>query len=163
MSVIGYKCFNEDLTNRYGKKFSIGKIYIAKGTIKFGNNGNGFHLCKNIEDTFRYFDAMKDKISICEVKGSGEIVKFDDDYYGYHDMYAVEQLEIIKMLSHDEIVNIGLNLNSLRAERFVSGIKLNKKDIQKFKNKYKNEIRVLNAIAYYQEGNLKVYSRSRGV
>ena len=35
--------------NNYGKKFSVGKIYITSGTIKFGNNGNGFHLCKNIE------------------------------------------------------------------------------------------------------------------
>ena len=27
--VVGYKAFNKDLTNRYGKKFEIGKIYIA--------------------------------------------------------------------------------------------------------------------------------------
>ena len=50
MEVIGYKCFNEDLTNSYGKKFAIGQIYITTGALKFGNNGNGFHLCKNIED-----------------------------------------------------------------------------------------------------------------
>lgn len=163
MSVIGYKCFNKDLTNRYGEKFSVGKVYVAKGAIKFGNNGNGFHLCKNIEDTFRYFDAMKNQISICKVKGSGKIEKFDDDYYGYNDMYAVEQLEILKNLSYDEIINIGLNLDTLRAERFVSGIKLNNEDIQKFKDKFKNDIRVLNAIAYYQEGDLEVYSRNRGI
>lgn len=27
MEIIGYKCFNEDFTNRYGEKFEIGKTY----------------------------------------------------------------------------------------------------------------------------------------
>ncbi len=60
--MIGYKCFNSDLTNRYGSKFEVGKTYHAKGDIKFGNNGNGFHMCKNMEDTLRYFDAFNDNV-----------------------------------------------------------------------------------------------------
>ena len=44
MAIIGYKCFDKGLINKYGKKFSVGKIYIMLGTIKFGINGNGFHI-----------------------------------------------------------------------------------------------------------------------
>ena len=33
----GYKCFNADFTNQYGKKFEVGKIYTATGKIKFKN------------------------------------------------------------------------------------------------------------------------------
>ena len=53
--IYGYKCFNSDMTNRYGKKFELGKVYSTDGKVKFGNSGNGFHFCKNIEDTLRYF------------------------------------------------------------------------------------------------------------
>ena len=74
MEIIGYKCFNKDLLNRYGKKFRLGKIYITEGSIKFGNSGNGFHLCKNMENTFRYFDAMNENVDICKVRASGVIV-----------------------------------------------------------------------------------------
>ena len=45
----GYKCFNKGLINRYGKKFEVGKIYHQDGDIKFGINGNGFHMCSNLE------------------------------------------------------------------------------------------------------------------
>ena len=62
--MLGYKCFNENLINRYGTKFEIGKIYHANGNIKFGNKGNGFHLCKNLEDTLRYFKSFNYKINI---------------------------------------------------------------------------------------------------
>lgn len=71
MSVIGYKCFHEDLTNRYGIHFKVGHIYFAQDLVQFGNFGNGFHLCKNMEDTLRYFDAMNQAVCICKVKGSG--------------------------------------------------------------------------------------------
>ena len=50
MEVKGYKAFNKGLTNRYGRKFEIGKQYSLDGKISFGNDGNGFHFCKNIEE-----------------------------------------------------------------------------------------------------------------
>ena len=76
--IIGYKCFNKGLTNRYGYKFEVGKEYIRTGEIKFGNNGNGFHFCKNIEDTFRYFNAMEEEVEICLVIGHGTYEKYED-------------------------------------------------------------------------------------
>ena len=96
MAIVGYKCFNKDLINRYGKKFEVGKIYIASGILMFGNKGNGFHLCKNIEDTFKFFDTSNKDICVCKVTGSGNIIKYDDEDTEYFDMYCVEEIKIEK-------------------------------------------------------------------
>lgn len=156
MEIKGYKCFNKDFTNRYGVKFSVGQIYVASGIIKFGNNGNGFHLCKNIEDSFRYVDTTN--FVVCEVIGSGEYVEYSDEYNGYYDMYSVEKLEIIKELSREEIIDIGLNLHPVRAQRFLSTLKLTEEEIDIFKTKFKNNKNIMNIIAYYQEGNIDIYN-----
>jgi len=159
MEILGYKCFNKDLMNSYGKKFSVGKIYVALGTIKFGICGNGFHICKNIEDTFRYFDSSKNDICVCEVIGSGDIAEGFDEYNGYFDMYSVEKLEIIKQLTREELIEIGLNLHELRALRFVSTLSLTQNEVNLFKEKFNNCKDILNAIAYYQENDKEVYNR----
>lgn len=152
--VIGYKCFNEDMTNRYDKKFEVGKTYSAEGEVSFGNEAKyGFHMCQNMEDTFRCFDAIDDSISICLVKGSGQIVENEDNYYGYYEMYSVETLEILKKLSREEIISYALNLHDLRVERFISTFKLNSDEIEIFKEKFKNNERVLQYIEYYQLNN----------
>ena len=99
MEVRGFKCFKSGLINLYGTKFEVGKLYIMPGAIKFGLDGNGFHLCKRMEDTLRYYDAMHEEVDICEVVGSGKISESFDEYYGYYDMYAVSKLEILKKLT----------------------------------------------------------------
>lgn len=159
MEIIGYKCFNKDLTNNYGRKFEVGKIYIAPGIIKFGISGNGFHLCRNLEDTLRYYPAKEKDVSVCLVKGSGNYQKHDDEYYGYYDMYSFEKIEILKKLTREEIIKICLNLCEIQVIKFISTFKLTEKEIEKFKEKYKDKIRVLDAIAYYQENDFKVYEK----
>lgn len=156
--ILGYKCFKKDLTNRYGTQFEVGKTYQISGQIKFGNNGNGFHLCTNLEDTFRYFDTFSEDVCICEVKGLGENIIYNDEYYGYYDMYAVEKIEIIRIISREEIIKLGLNLIDIRAIRFIQGYKLTNEEINLFKEKFKNFPNILKAIAYYQEGNLNIYN-----
>ena len=151
--------FDKNLINHYGKKFEVGKIYIAKGAIKFGTKGNGFHMCKNIEDTFRYFDTTKKDIQVCKVIGSGNIVEYNDEYHGYYDMFAVEKIEILKLLRREELINIGLSLNELRAKRFVSSLSLTKEEIELFKEKYKEKNLVMKAIAYYQKNDKDAYNR----
>lgn len=157
MEVMGYKAFNRDLTNRYGKKFEVGKIYVAPGIIKFGTDGNGFHLCKNIEDTFRYYDSKN--MTICKVVGSGQIEEGIDHYNGFYDMYVVEKLEILKELKRIEIIQEGLKLNEIRAERFVSLFNLTKEEIILFKEYFKKSINVLDAISYYQEEDKYIYHK----
>lgn len=160
MEVIGYKCFNEDMTNRYGKQLEVGKVYTALGDVEFGNDAlHGFHMCKNMEDTFIYFKSKEEDVSICLVKGTGKIVTAEDDYKGSYDMYSVENLEILKKLSREEIIDYGLNLHSFRAEKFVRDFKLNDDEIEMFKEKYKNDYGVLQYIDYYQLNNKEAFNR----
>lgn len=153
----GYKCFYKDLINSYNTKFEVGKTYKTIGNIKYGTAGNGFHICKNIEDTFRFFDTFNKEIDICEVKGYGKIVTYEDNYYGYYEMYAVEKLEIIKKLTKEEIIKIGLNLPEIRLLRFIQGYKLNQNEIELFKNKFYNNQIIIKYIAYYQENNKDIF------
>ena len=158
MHYYGYKCFNKDLTNRYGNKFEIGKIYEKGENIKFGNDGHGFHFCKNLEDTLRYFPANEEEIAICYVRGFGNINTYEDEYYGYYDMYVSQKIEIIKKLTREEIINYALNLYSERAIRFIQLFKLNSEEIKLFKEKFKNDINVIKAILYYQLNDKDVYN-----
>lgn len=155
----GFKCFNSDLTNRYGVKFEVGKTYRIDGKITFGITGNGFHFCKNIEDTFRYYDTFNDDVCVCQVTGNEKYLTYSDDYYGYYDMYSVEYLTINKICSREEIINMGINLNRVRVIRFIQGYDLTDIEIKLFKEKFKSDELVLNAISYYQEGNKEVYNR----
>ena len=156
----GYKCFNKNLVNRYGIPFEVGNTYSVIGDIKFGNNGNGFHMCTNLEDTLRYFNGFLDEVDICEVIGFGDFVIFEDNYYEYYDMYSVEKIQIIKKLSREEIINLMINKHEFRVIRFIQGYRLTSEEIELFKNKFVNNISVLNALKYYQEGDLDIYSES---
>lgn len=153
----GYKCFYKDLKNLYNIKFEIGKTYSTTGNIKYGIYGNGFHMCKNIEDTFKFFDIKNNKIEICEVIGLGKIVTYEDKYYDYYDMYSVEKIYIKRKLIREEIIEIGLNLPEIRLVRFIEGYKLTDNEINLFKNKFYNNKRILNYISYYQENKEDVF------
>ncbi len=73
--ISGYKCFYEGLVNLYGKKFEVGESYSNNGDVTFGNDGHGFHMCKRLEDTLRFFDTFNKEVDICEVVGYGNCVK----------------------------------------------------------------------------------------
>ena len=102
---------------------------------------------------------MEKKFQICKVRGFGNIVSCDDEYNGYYEMYASEKIFVEKILSHEEIITYALNLNDIRAERFVSQFPLTKEEIDYFKEKFYNCPNVLNAIQYYQEKDLDTYKR----
>lgn len=155
--IVGYKCFNKGLINRYGCKFEVGKIYHIKGKIKFGNNGNGFHICLNLEDTLRYYDAMNEEVDIAQVICYGSIIENSDEYYGYYDMYACEYMIITKVLTRKDIIAYAIKLNSESAKRFISLFRLTPEEILLFKTKYQKNDNVLNFISYYQENDLEVF------
>ncbi len=164
MEMIGYKGFEKGLIGYDGMKFELGKIYVCDGIIKFKDNG--FHLCKNMEDVFKYYTNFDDEISVCLVKGSGEFDKGEDNYYGYYDMYAFEKLEILKELTEEEIIKYALDLyrvnhDEFRIKRFLSTYKLKKEYISLFEELCKNEMDVLKAIDYYQKGKTNVYKKNK--
>ena len=159
MEKIGYKCFNKDMTNRYGVAFLVGGIYSSDKVPKFGNEGHGFHFCRNLEDTFRYFPAMEEEVRVCMVRGFGNIVCHDDDDYGYYDMYSASNIEILKKLSREEIFEYILKSSKDQVIRFVKTYKLNDYEIEILRKKYEKNIAVNNAIEYFQLGNTDVYSK----
>ena len=114
-----------------------------------------------MEDTFRYFDPKN--MTVCKVIGSGEMDEGTDDYNGFYNMYAVKRLKILKELRRLEIIEQGLKLNEIRAERFVSLFPLTEEEIILFKKQFKNYIRVLDAIAYHQEKTEKIYYKRKGM
>ena len=154
----GYKCFNKGLINRYGIQFEVGKTYHCDGEIKFGNNGNGFHVCRRLEDILRYFDAMTGKVDICKVICYGKYAKGEDEYNDYYDMFAFEYMIIQKIMTREEIINYGLGLYEMQAKRFVSQYKLTEEEIAIFKNRFQRSSHILNTISYYQEGNLNAFN-----
>lgn len=153
----GYKAFHKDMKNRYGKEFIEGETYSVEGPIEFGNNGNGFHFCKRLEDTLRYVPAMEEEVNIAEITAFGEMAERIDEYYGYYDLYASRTIRIDKILEREEIIKMFLNKDPERVIRFVSGYKLTPEEIELFKLKYFDETRVLKALKYYQENDKEVY------
>ena len=106
MEIKGYKAFNKDHTNRYGRPFEVGKSYHIDGPISFGNNGNGFHMCVHLSDVFRFFDPAN--IDVARVIGSGEYAEgeMDDWDEPYYEMYSVSDIHIEKFLTREEIIDI---------------------------------------------------------
>lgn len=158
MKIKGYKAFNSDLSNRYGALFEVNGTYSVDGEAIFGNNGNGFHFCERLEDTLRYFDAMDGEVQIAEVIGSKDIREYNDEYYGYYDMYSATKLEVVRVLTRTEIINMFSSLPGYRVVRFVQGYRLSDEEKAWFKLRYLDDSDVLKAIAYYQEGDKEAYS-----
>lgn len=157
--VKGYKAFNVDMTNGYNVTFEEGKKYTVEGPIIFGNCGNGYHFCERLEDTFRYFPALKKEIKIAEVTGLDEVVEYSDEYYGYYNMYVVRTLLINKILTREEIIEKILTLSEHNVLRFVKGFKLTEAEKELFRILYAKNIKINLAISYYQDGDLEAYEK----
>lgn len=155
--IIGYKAFHKGLINCFNQKLKVGKIYHANGDIKFKKNG--FHICANLEDTLKYFDAMTEDIDIAKVICYGNIDKYDDEFYGYYNMYSCEYMIIDRVLTRKEIINYALNLDSERVKKFISLFKLTREELLLFKNKFEQHEQVLEYIKYYQENDKEVFKR----
>lgn len=156
--IYGYKSFNSDGTNMVGKKFSPGIIYHVDGDISFGPRGNGYHFASRLEDTIRYCDSDSILSSpvIASVVGSGIIVEGEDLYNGYFDLYVSSDIEIIKYLSREEILEYALELNELRLNRFLSLFKLTEDEIKLFEGK---DSFIDDTINYYQRGKYDTYQK----
>lgn len=159
--VEGFKCFDKGLVNRYGTKFEIGKAYHADGIIHFGNKelyGNGFHMCKNMEDTFRYFNANEKEVDVCSCIGWGSVHEVYDDYNGFNNMYACEYIQLIKLFKRKEVIEYILSKPDYRIKRFISLYKLTLEEIEEFEEKFKDSNGIIKAIKYYQRGDKTVYN-----
>ena len=168
MCVIGFKAFNIDMTNRYGMRFELNKTYIASGSIVWGNHGNGFHFCKNLEDTFRYFDALNSEVLIGKVIGDGTVLNVCDEYYGYYDMYVSETIQVTDIMSRHEIINYlytmvdSFSIDRNKINRFISGFRLSEEEIDKLlemlsEKDYSYMENYLFNVNLYQRGKVKEF------
>ncbi len=154
----GYKVFNKDFTNRYGKKFEVGQTYSADGQVKFAA-AHGIHFCTNLEDVFRYFDAVEDEVTVAEVstEDCGEnLVKYDEEYNGYYDMYACKTIKIERVLTREEIFEMIMKKGEISIRKFLATYKLNEEEREKFLRMNTNKF--LNGIfEYYQNKNTSYF------
>ena len=165
MEFKGYKCFNGDLTNRYGVPFEEGQTYHIDGEITFGNDGNGFHVCERMVDTFRFFDTTN--CAVAEVTCWGKFAKDEDDYNGYYGMYAFENIRIDHVLSREEIIERMLDANPETIKRFFQTFVLQPEEIALFYEKYSNynnipdSLTILKHLAYYQLKDTEVFNKQK--
>ena len=157
----GYKAFDGNRKNQAGMLFSEGITYTMQGAIRPGmydfKNMNGFHMSENLANVFRFFDSEKDGISVAEVRGFGECIRFDDEYNGYFDMYVCENIEVLKFLSREEIIKKIITMNEFEIVKFIQTFKMNEKEKIMFVDLFKNNDRIYRAIQYYQYGNKDIY------
>jgi|GEM_PF-5456721 len=157
----GYKSFNQGLITQFGDSLEEGKIFTMDGVIKY--HQNGYHFCKRLEDTLRFFDVRSSEVEICKVIGSGDIDEGYDDYYDYYDLYAARELEIVKKLAREEIISLMINPNEvfeLRMKRFIEGYNLTESEIIKIIELYPTDL-IKRTIDYYQKGDKNAFSRVR--
>lgn len=154
----GYKAFYGGLTNQYGEKYEIGKVYVEPKDSKHV----GYHFCKNIEDTLVFY-PYSDDIEFYQVSGKGNSVIYSNDYYGVYNVYATEMIRINRKVEREEIINYFLNKSYLlfpdRICRFISLYRLNSEEIEIFKSFYKNNKRICRYISYYQEGKSEAFKK----
>lgn len=154
--MIGYKAFDYDLVNRYGMKFELNVEYSLSGELKFGNSGNGFHFCTNLEDTLRYVDGANAVITI--VEALGDLQKYDDEYNGYYDMFVTNKIKIIKVLTKEDIFNYMLKLPEFRIIRLISlYFQFSEEYLQMLEMLYQNNDGIIKAIKYYQRNDKDAY------
>lgn len=156
MKIEGYKAFNKDYTNRYGLLFKKSQEYLSCGPLEFGIlSNNGFHMCKYLADVFRYFDS--DNCVVAKVLGSGNYKEYNDEYYGYYDMYVVEKIKIVKFLTRREIIDTIYQDNIFNIIKFLKTFKLNNQEKLNFLKIYEDNIEIIKHLLYYQFGQKDIF------
>lgn len=153
--MFGYKVFYKGLIDSFGNKHTIGAKYKLDGEVKWSQNG--FHFCKRPEDTLRNFDDFNNELEIALIQASGNIIGYDDEYYGYYDMFASSEYKIIRVMSREEIVREVLNSkNIFRQKRLLERMRLTEEQLKLFKGLSEE---LDDIISYYQYHDTEVYQR----
>lgn len=128
----GYKAFAADGTNIALETMPVGNYYYD-GQVKYGKNG--YHFAQNLEDTIRYSGTSCPIIA--EVIASGVIDEGVDEYYGFYNIYVASNIEIVRYLTREEILQYALELNIERMKRFIVSYELTDEELNLFMQKNK--------------------------
>lgn len=129
--IIAYKAFFKGLTNDIdGIQYEIGKPYTTPDRLLYQRGG--YHMCKQFEDCYKFLKATETEIDLTLVKGFGNYYGVDggerspDDSTGI--IYMCEKMEILKVLSRDEIIQLALELPPYRMQSFLYNYPLLKEE-----------------------------------
>lgn len=129
----GYKIFignKDNFVNNYGSQFKEGVVYETNQEIC--PKKTGYHFAKRLEDTLRYGTACEEDVIICKVTALGKIIEYEDEYYGYYDLFVTNKIRIDKILTREEIIKYALELSDYRLERFIQTMKLSDEEAKLF-------------------------------
>ncbi len=151
----GYKSFKQGLITNGDIKFEVGVPMHSNGEIKAGPiGGNGFHMCLNFEDTFRFIENP----ILCEVTGYGTISKeYIDDYNGYYGIYACSDMIVNRIIPREEIIEMAKSLYEERLIRFIMTYKMTEKEADELLTINPSK-RLIKHIEYYQKGNTNAFN-----
>ena len=151
----GYKAFKKGLINIWDKEFEIGKKYIVDSKHQEYN----YHFCECLEDVFVFY--KESDTQVCEVIGSGNIIKNYNEYYDVG-IIASSELEIIRVINREEIINFFLSMTGYYPERiknFLIRFRLTDNEIKLFINKFQNNQEIINTIKYHYQLDKNIYKR----
>lgn len=160
MEKVGYKAFDKGLIDMYGNARELNKIYTVEGPLLWNSThgGNGYHFCTYLEDCFSYFNGFDNDIDLTIVRGSGDMIEYDDDYRGNYGMLVSRNIEILKVLTREEIIDYFLKrkrcLDTL--QKFIYGYPLSYEERVLFSD----EIHARKIIDY-KYGNNRVYVKTK--
>lgn len=154
-SIVGYKCFNGDFTNKYKERIEPKRIYSCDDYLKYRKRG--FHFCLRLEDCLRFFEGLKEDIVICRVRVLGNVDWYEADYNGYYDLGCTDRIYIDRPMTREEILLYADGLYEEGFIRFIQGFRLDDEEREYFKLKFSNKRGVLNYLKYYQEGDRDVF------
>ena len=118
-------------------------------------------MCKNLEDVFRYIDT-KEGFQVAKVIGSGNIQAYNDEYYGYYEMYACQKIYILKFLSQKEVIEIILKSREESVIRFLMTCILNDSEKLLFVRHFIENPKILKYILYYQYNQKNAFEMTTG-
>lgn len=155
IKIRGYKAFKKGLINIWDKEFKVGKKYIVDPI----HQEYSYHFCEYLEDVFVFYKEFD--IQVCEVIGTGNIIKKYNEYYDVG-IIASSELEIIRIMSREEIINYFLLMTgyySQRIENFLIRVNLTTEEVELFINKFQNNEQIMDKIKYYYLSDKEVYKR----
>ena len=82
----------------------------------------------------------------------------ENDYYGYESGYASSEIEIIREVPREEMINMVINTNNInRVNRLIMSIPLTEEEINLIMERYANKGNVRQYIEYYQYGDKQAF------
>lgn len=131
--VHGYKSFNIGGTNVAGLVMPVGKYHYDKDIIP---TSQGFHFSAGLEDTLIFTDT--DEPLIAEVIGSNNVIEIKNIYPNSGIAYVTSDIEIVRYLTRDEILNYAFKLDDKRLINFLDRYNLSKDELDIFRMKSEN-------------------------